>query len=143
MMDFTRELIQLRQSEDVLARKDFLTGAAKEEGQLKDVIWWNPEGREMSQDDWNAGYIRCFGMWLPGETLEELDQDGSPRQSRTVLVLSNGHYEESECILPQLEKGNWQFRLSTVSGEVNFSEAESTGKLTLPARSMVVYTANA
>ncbi len=38
----------------------------------KDVIWWNVEGREMGDQDWSAGFVRCCSMLLPGNSLNEL-----------------------------------------------------------------------
>ncbi|GAA5142354.1 glycogen debranching protein GlgX [Prosthecobacter algae] len=113
MATFTRELIALRQEQPVLSRKNFLTGQALEEGQPKDVIWWNPEGREMSDDDWDAGFTRCFGMWLPGRALREIGRDHQPRTSDSVFVLINAHYEDVHFTMPAPDEGPWHLRLTT------------------------------
>jgi len=136
IFEFTKKAIQIRMSEDVLARKDFLTGESPGEGLPRDVIWWNPAGREMNDDDWHAGYIRCFGMWLPSKALQEMDDDGKPRQSRSVLILMNSHYEDTTFVLPECEQKIWNLKLATA--EVN--PANEQGEVHLPSRSLALFT---
>lgn len=138
LFEFTRQLIQLRKEEHVLSRKDFLLGASPDEGLPKDVIWWNPDGREMNDDDWEVGYVRCFGMHLPGAALQELDDDGKPRQSRSVLIMFNGHYEDMNVKLPDLDNDRtWNLQISTEE----LCEADPAScKMT--SRSLAVFTTN-
>ncbi len=138
MVEFTRQLIALRQEQPVLARKNFLMGQALEEGQPKDVIWWNPEGREMSEADWDAGFTRCFGMWLPGSTLREIGRDHQPRTSDSVFVLMNAHYEDVKATLPQADGDPWQLRLATTELKLD-KRARKTPQLACPSRSLAVF----
>ncbi|TLD70054.1 glycogen debranching protein GlgX [Phragmitibacter flavus] len=139
MLDFTKALIQLRLSEHVLSRKDFLTGQSPAEGLPKDVLWWNHDGREMSDEDWHAGYVRCFGMLLPGSALLEIDDDGKPRQSNTVLVMMNGHYEDMRTVLPSIDGKSWTFRLATA--DIDFENGlKDAAPFTMPSRSLAVFT---
>lgn len=138
MVDFTRQLIALRQEQPVLARKNFLMGQALEEGQPKDVIWWNPEGREMNEADWDAGFTRCFGMWLPGSTLREIGRDHQPRTSDSVFVLMNAHFEDVNVTLPQADGAPWQLRLATTELKLD-KRTRKTPHLALPSRSLAVF----
>ncbi len=141
MFEFTKKVIRLRLSEDVLARKDFLTGAPVDENGPKDVIWWNPAGREMNDEDWHAGYIRCFGMYLPGETLKELGEDGTPRTSSSVLLLFNGHFEDVKFKLPEIAPRTWKLQLA--SGKVDLKRGTKSKECTLRSRSVAVFTTTA
>lgn len=138
MLEFTRELIVLRQEQPVLSRKNFLTGQPQEEGGLKDVIWWNAGGREMEGEDWDAGYIRCFGMWLPGGSLKELGRNGQYRTSDSVFVLINGHYEDVTFKMPQADGQPWELRLSTASIKTD-KRARKNLQMSLPSRSLAVF----
>lgn len=138
MQDFTRELIRLRQEQPVLSRKNFLSGQPQTEGGLKDVIWWNSNGHEMTESDWEAGFTRCFGMWLPGEALKEIGRDGQPRLSDTVFILSNAHYEDVTFKMPQPDGAGWQLRLATTP--LKFDKRQRKAPVfSMPSRSMAVF----
>jgi glycogen operon protein len=62
--DFVRALAALRQRHDAFRRKRFLTGESVAGNHLKDVYWLAPEGREMTQDDWNDANRRALGMQI-------------------------------------------------------------------------------
>ena len=140
MLEFTRELIVIRQEQPVMARKFFLTGQPPEdqpEG-LKDVIWWNPTGREMEGHDWDSGYTRCFGMWLPGSALREMGRDGQPRQSDSVFILVNAHFEPVQFKLPPSPKDKWKLRLATDEIKLDKKRTKDV-QLAMPARSLALF----
>eukprot|EP01031_Cornospumella_fuschlensis_P017836 gene17836-21822_t len=138
IFDFTREAIAIRQAQPVLARKYFLTGQPSAEGQPKDVTWWNPLGREMEEADWHEGITRCFGMWLPGSALQEMGRDGQPRQSDSVFVLMNSHYEAVQFTLPPHDGERWQCRLATTELKLDKKRTKSV-RLSMPARSLALF----
>lgn len=136
LFEFTKALIALRKAQPVLSRKNFLTGQPTDETDLKDVIWWNPEGREMGEEDWNAGFTRCFGMWLPGETLQEMGQDGNPRESESLLIMFNAHHEAVSMTLPEAQDGDWQLELTTKPSEPS---EPGQKEMSIPARAVAVF----
>jgi glycogen operon protein len=114
LRDFIRELIALRAEYPVLCRKNFLAGKPLGPGLPKEVLWWNVEGREMTQADWDCGFIRCFGMHLTGGLLNENDERGRPRKSDSVFLLLNAHHEDVRCIMPPTGAARaWKLRLTT------------------------------
>lgn len=139
MLEFTQSIIALRKAQPVLSRKEFLTGQSPKEGLPRDVIWWNPAGREMEEQDWDAGYIRCFGMWLPGAALQEMSEDGTPRKSDSVLILINAHYEDVTITLPPSSDGGWKFALATTELPPEQKEGDLV-KIPMPSRSLAVFT---
>jgi isoamylase len=64
LVEFARELIDLRRSRLWLRRDTFLKGTRR--GQAKDVTWLHPTGREMSGDDWNDSNLRSIAVHLNG-----------------------------------------------------------------------------
>jgi isoamylase len=138
---FVVSLIALRKEQPVLRRKNFLTGQPPAEGLPKDVIWWNVEGREMGDQDWSAGFVRCFGMLLPGNSLSELNDDGKPRVSDSVFVLMNAHHEDLNCVMPPTFGARfWTPRATTsdVPGKTRVSESH---KFKIQARSLAIFVA--
>ncbi len=140
LREFVIQLIALRAEQPVLSRKTFLTGQPLAEGQPKDVAWWNIEGNEMTQEDWNAGFVRCFSMVLGGGNLLETDEAGVPRISDSICVIMNAHHEDLDFVLPPTTgKEPWKLRLTTQDAE---HEAETLGGKTykIQSRSLVVFT---
>src|SRR6185436_12770212 len=71
LLDFTRRLIRLRRRHPVLRRKQFFYGRAIY-SDLKDLTWFRPDGREMTEADWQNGLTRCFGLRLAGDAIAEV-----------------------------------------------------------------------
>jgi glycogen operon protein len=141
VFEFARQAIALRKEQPVLARKYFLTGEPPAEGLPRDVMWWNPAGREMKSSDWEDGYTRCFGMWLPGRGLQEIGRDGHPRQSDSVFLLMNAHYEAVQVRMPALQGERWQLKLATAPFELERKRGSKYLRLAIPARSFALFIA--
>ncbi len=144
LRDFISELIALRGEYPVLCRKNFLTGKPVGPGLPKDVLWWNVEGREMTQGDWDCGFIRCFGMHLAGGALNEKDERGRPRESDSVFLLLNAHHEDVSCVMPPTGAASnvWKLRLTTAddASPVQVSEHH---EFKSQARSLTLFIADA
>ena len=50
LFEFTRRLIQLRQQHPVFRRPKFFQGRRIRGSEIKDVMWFNPGGNEMSDE---------------------------------------------------------------------------------------------
>jgi glycogen operon protein len=61
-----QKLTHLRHQYPILRQKRYLTGSYNERLELKDVTWISPTGEEMTQENWDDGNTRCFGMLLDG-----------------------------------------------------------------------------
>ena len=64
------------------------------------MVWLRPDGKEMSDEDWNDWHTRCLGLQLAGDAIEELDVRGKRIVDQTLLILLNAHYEPIPFILP-------------------------------------------
>ena len=45
-----------------------------------------PDGKEMTDLEWNSGFIRCFGMCLGGDAMAAEDTSGAAPNERVTLV---------------------------------------------------------
>jgi isoamylase len=79
-----------------------------------DILWLRPDGKEMSQEEWHAGWVRCLGMLLNGRTLDDVNAVGEPIYDDTFLILCNPHHETIRFSLPHLRAGKiWELYLDT------------------------------
>jgi isoamylase len=93
LLAFVRGLVRLRMQNPVFRRRRFFQGRPIHGSDVKDIYWLTPNGTEMSEHDWNAGYIRCLGMGLVGDQIDETDDRGERVVSDSFLILLNAHYE--------------------------------------------------
>ncbi|WP_447973093.1 glycogen debranching protein GlgX [Nitrospira sp. Kam-Ns4a] len=116
LLAFVRRVIALRQQHPVLRRRRFFQGRLIRGSEVKDVAWFNPDGKEMTDDEWSQGYVRCLGMRLAGDAIEEPDAKGRPIMEDTLLVLLNAHHEPLPFTLPAHRRGvRWEPLLDTAS----------------------------
>ena len=119
LLEFTRKLIQLRKDHPVFRRPKFFQGRRIRGSEIRDVMWFNPGGNEMSDEEWASPFVRCLGMLLSGDTIDVLNFEGEPIRDDTFLLLVNAHYEPIPFVLPGQEHIEWQLILDT-TGAVGF-----------------------
>src|SRR6266540_309279 len=112
-LEFTRRLIQLRKDHPVFHRPKFLKGRRIPGSEIRDVIWLNPGGNLMSEEEWASPFVRCIGMLLSGDTSDVVTFEGELVRDDTFLLLINAHYEPIPFVLPGQENLEWQLILDT------------------------------
>jgi glycogen operon protein len=125
LLEFTRRLIQLRHQHPVFRRPKFFQGRRIRGSEIKDVMWFNPGGNEMSEKDWSLPFARCLGMMLSGDTIDVLGFQGEPIRDDTFLFLMNAHYETISFLLPGQEDIEWQLLLDTATEAGFLAEPKS------------------
>ncbi len=124
LLEFTSKLIELRKEHPNLRRRKFFQdrkispgAAAKQEVDglaIGDVSWYRPDGQEMTEEEWNAGWIRCLGLRLSGRTLNDVDRHGELIRDDSFLFCVNPHHERIQFYLPACAAScSWQVLLDT------------------------------
>lgn len=113
-LEFTRKLIWFRRQHPVFHRRKFLQGRRVRGSETRDVMWFNPGGNQMSEEEWAAPFARCIGMLLSGDALDVVTFEGKPVRDDTFLLLMNAHYEPIPFLLPGKENLEWQLILDTM-----------------------------
>ncbi len=141
LLAFVQRLINLRKRHPIFRRRRFFQGRPIKGANIKDVLWLNPAGHEMSEDEWRDSSVRCLGMFLSGQGLDETDERGRKLSDENFLVLLNAHHEDVEFVLPAYRPGaRWTAWMDT-SREGGLRPADtydSGASYPLQARSMVV-----
>jgi glycogen operon protein len=114
LAEFVRGLIRLRREHPVFRRADFLTGSSHEGSGLPDVWWFRPDGKRMTQRDWQNPATKTLGVFLNGEEIRSHTDYGEPIGDSCFLLLFNTHSEAVEFTLPTRRFGaRWAVELST------------------------------
>ncbi|HXV28175.1 MAG TPA: glycogen debranching protein GlgX, partial [bacterium] len=99
-LDFFKSIVKIWQEHPVFRRRKFFQGRKIRGSEVKDIIWFEPSGMEMSDDAWSTSFVRCFGVRLSGDALDELNKRGERITGDTILILMNAHHEAIEFTLP-------------------------------------------
>jgi len=116
---FTKRLIALRHQHPVFRRPTFLTGLEHEDSGAPDVWWFRPDGRAMTQGDWERGDASALGAFLNGAEIMDETREGDPIIGDSFLVLFNGWRDGLTFTLPPVRFGRrWEFELSTAEPDI-------------------------
>ncbi|MGQ0694377.1 MAG: glycogen debranching protein GlgX, partial [Nitrospiraceae bacterium] len=114
LLNFVRGLIAFRKRHSVLRRRRFFQGRHIRGSEVKDLSWFRPDGKEMTDKDWNAGYAKSLGLRLAGDAIAETDEKGRAIVDDTLLILLNAHHEQLAFTLPAHKRAvRWQPILDT------------------------------
>jgi isoamylase len=142
LLEFTRAVIGLRRNHPVFRRRGFFFGRPIRGSEVKDLAWFRPDGREMTEEDWNNPATRCFGLRLAGDAIPEVDSDGRPVRDHTFLMLINAHYEPVPFVLPAHHpRVRWELLLDTPEEHPPQRRTAFRGghEYALPARSLALF----
>jgi glycogen operon protein len=114
LFEFTSKLIQFRKEHPVFRRPKYFLGRRIRRTDVKDIMWFNPSGTEMLEEEWTSGFAKCVGMLVSGATIDVRDAYNEPIKDQTFLLLCNAHHESLTFILPGREEVRWQSVLDTM-----------------------------
>ncbi|TFI55386.1 glycogen debranching protein GlgX [Mastigocladus laminosus UU774] len=108
LLDFTRQLIDLRRRHPVLRRRKWFQGRAIHGSGVHDILWFNPDGAEMTEEQWNDGFTKAIGIFLNGEEIATPGPRGERIIDESFLLFFNAHYEMVEFQIPKgLQDWEW------------------------------------
>ncbi len=122
---FTRQLIALRRRHPIFRRTKFFHGRKIRGAKVKDILWLNDSGREMTGGDWTSPHFRALSVVLVGFASEVCDARGRPIQDDTFMLLFNAHHGPVKFVLAGQEEVRWELLLDTRE-EAGFPDAPRT-----------------
>jgi isoamylase len=123
LLEFVRDLIRLRCDHRVFRRRKFFQNRAIRGENVRDIVWLDPAGTQMSDEQWRDGFARSLGVFLSGRGLDERDERGRTIVDNDFIVLVNAHYEAVEFKLPaQPEDTRWALRVDTTNAKFEKEE---------------------
>ncbi len=115
LLEFTRHVIEIWREQPVLQRRKFFQGRAIRGTDVKDIFWFDPSGKEMTEKSWTQPHVHSLGVLLAGSAIDELDENGNRIIGDTLLLLLNANHETVLFALPSLgrEDAQWERLLDT------------------------------
>jgi glycogen operon protein len=151
LLAFTQRVIAMRREHPNLRRQKFFQGRAINPAgtpdveingrHVQDITWVRPDGEEMTEEEWNAGWVRCLGMQLSGKTLDHYDALGQPLTDNTYLIMMNPHWEPIDFYMPKSHgERSWVLVLDTrVPNEPDSTRVSAGEPYRLIPRSLAVF----
>jgi glycogen operon protein len=145
LVAFTSLVVRLQREQPVLRRRTFFQGKSIRGAEMQEVTWFEPSGEEMTDEQWNAGYVRAFAVRLAGDAIPETDSRGRVIVGDTLAMFFNAHHEPVNFILPrQPNHTRWRLAVNTaVLKTVAVNEAASThesgSNFEVQARSLAIF----
>src|SRR5205085_2795056 len=108
---------------------------------IKDIMWLNSSGLEMTEQEWLDGQTKHLAVILSGNIKDVVDQEGNPMTDDTFLVCFNAWHDPVTFTLPSEEGMEWELVLDTHEETGFVEEVKCWGvdaALSVGARSMLV-----
>jgi isoamylase len=142
LLEFTRRVIHLMREHAVFQRRRWFKGKPLHGRDVGDIAWFRFDGEGMNDEDWQNGHARSFAMFLNGDALRDVDEDGRRLRDDSFLLVFNAHHEALPFVIPAPLGGGWKVVVDTTT-EIGESgrDAQDVGTdapLEMAARSVLV-----
>jgi glycogen operon protein len=140
MLDFVRGVVAIRKTQPVFRRQKFFQGRSiRGEDPTTDVAWIGTDGKTLSDEAWNSGFVKCMGLRLEGKLIGEVDKQGQPITGDTLLLLLNAHHENIAFMLPDpLPNAFWEPLMDTAQFPGRLSETKGGTQYEIFGRSVAL-----
>ena len=109
---------------------------------ISDLAWLRIDSESMSEEDWQQRFVKSLMVFLNGDELHELDDDGKRVRDGSFLLLFNAHHEPLDFVLPSISFGKaWTIVVDTATEVGERHETLTAGATArVEARSVIVVT---
>ena len=111
LLEWTRWVLNFRKEHPTFRRRRWFEGRPIRG--IADIGWFSPDGTEMSEGDWDAGFARSLGVFLNGEAIPSRDSRGEHVTDDSFCVLFNAHDEPLDFQLPEQWGERWSIVMDT------------------------------
>src|SRR5690606_248807 len=140
LLTFTKQLIALRKEHPIFCRRKWFQGMPIKGAGLEDIAWFLPEGTEMEDSHWQNDFARSLAVFLNGQGIRSLNDDGTKVVDQSFYIMFNAFWEPIEYTLPPMKYSKrWVKVLDTAFEKIERSEEfEAEQKVKVGPRSIVV-----
>ena len=106
LFEFTKKLIHLYKRHNSFSRRDWFKGQPIKGRGLTDIAWFSPDGKKMTEENWQLDFAKCLGIYMDGHGIHSKDYDGSQIVDDSFYVIFNAHSEPVDYKLPTRRYGD-------------------------------------
>ncbi len=141
LLGFTRRLMDFRRAHPALRRRRWFQGRRIRGTGVEDIVWFDCEGTEMDDHQWQQDFARSLGVFLNGRGIASVDEQGRHIVDDSLLILFNAHWEPVGFTLPEARFApRWRREMATSQAEwLDDTEVlEAGASLAVEGRSLVL-----
>jgi glycogen operon protein len=139
-LEFVKKVVRVWKGQPVFQRRHFFQGRAIRGTDIKDISWLGSDGKELPDEAWATGLIKCMGMRLAGDIIDEVDERGRPIVGDTLLVMFNAHHEAVPFSLPKRrDEQRWELVFDTFRPDVAPGPVSEAEPYPLRGRSLAAF----
>ncbi|WP_293887377.1 MULTISPECIES: glycogen debranching protein GlgX [unclassified Sphingobacterium] len=140
-LDFTNKLIHLRREHPVFCRRKWFQGLPIRGTGVEDIVWFLPDASEMDDHHWQEDHARSLAVYLNGEGIRSVGNDGKKIVDASFYLLFNAYWEDVSYQLPNENYGaRWMKILDTNNDTIeNFGEFTAGDTVLVPSRSILLF----
>lgn len=140
-LEFTRKLIRLRREHPVFCRRKWFQGLPIRGTAVEDIVWFLPDASEMDDHHWQEDHARSLAVYLNGQGIRSVDNDGKKIVDASFYLLFNAYWEDVSYELPNENYGaGWIKILDTNNDTIeNFGEFAAGDTVLVPSRSILLF----
>lgn len=99
-LEFTRQLTHFQHAHPIFRRRKWFQGRAIHGSGVSDIAWFNPDGGEMTEEQWQVGYSKAIGIFLNGEEIATPNARGERILDDSFLLFFNAYWEVLNFVIP-------------------------------------------
>lgn len=140
LLRFSKKVIHLRHKHPVFRRYNWLVGQAAKGLDLEDVVWFLPEGDQMTGENFDCDYAKSLALYLNGRGIRNAGEKGAQVIDDDFYLVFNAHYEGLQYKLPSEEYGKKWIKILDTDTEVKEEIVfEASQMVDIAARSVVLF----
>ncbi|HEY1584886.1 MAG TPA: glycogen debranching enzyme, partial [Polyangia bacterium] len=116
LVDFVRRVAKMRADHRTFRRRRWFQGRPLHGMDVKDVAWFTPEGQEMSDEHWSAGFAKSLAVFFSGKGITTPDAQGERVVDDDFFLLFNASHEPVRFVVPSEQFGRrWVREIDTAA----------------------------
>ncbi|MGI9666086.1 MAG: glycogen debranching protein GlgX [Acidimicrobiia bacterium] len=115
LLAYTRELIRIRSEHPVFRHTAWFNGRGDRDRQ--EIAWFRNDGKVMTEPDWRKGFAKSLGVYINGDAIASIDDQGNWTHDDSFLILFNAHSAPVRFVMPDtFVHHKWQVVLYSATG---------------------------
>jgi glycogen operon protein len=144
LLEFCRRLIEYRRDHPVFRRRRWFQGRPIHGSDIKDIAWFNTDGLQKAEDEWDDASARTLAIFLNGKSIPNPHVKADPVTDDSFYIILNAYHEGLDANLPKEKWGKaWILVLDTSAGgfaeEQNQQEIPAGTQIRVEGRSVVLF----